>query len=256
MSDDTGGRPLRTRLLAVALALPGLLAVGAGIAATQGVGLAASLGPVLVAVGAVGVFGGILTWALVGRASVPAATARNVADTTASNVDALLGAFDLTDPPAYVPADGEGRDAVRVLYRAGEGPPPATLDPEVRVLGDSPGTRGVALVPVGAAFLDALARDLPGGLGADPETVAGQVADAAVASVELASRVRVDPETTDGRVVVRARGEQFDSGGRDPAVGSLLASALAASQDRPVVLRRETDGPETVYTCSVVESEE
>lgn len=258
MSPDRIDRS-RMRWVAAGLALGGLVATAAGVAATETTALDAALGPVLLSIGAVGIAGGLLTWGLVPRAVVPSATARRVHRAMADNRDALLSVFDLSEDLVYVPT---GRDpsetpeeAVRLLALSESAAPPATVDPDQTVLGSGPSNRGVSLRPSGAGFLTRFYRDLAEDPGEEPELLSEQLADAAVESFDLARRVQVAAETEGETVVFRVRGDAFGTVERDTPVGSFLASGLAVGLERPVSMRVETEEQATVVTCRLLTTE-
>lgn len=235
-----------TRLLAAGLAVIGVAGVGGGVAATETTLLDATLGPVLVAVGVLCLAAGLLTWAFVPHRPVPAETARGVYRALAANQDAVMTSFDLSKKPVYVPTGRDPEetpiDAVRALYLSDDHTAPATIDPDVTVLGSKPISRGIALRPTAGPFLGALYHDLPNGPSDDLEVLAAQLADAAVESFELAASVRVQ-SVEDDTLSFRVKKNTFGQTGSDSPVGSLLASALALERNQPVAL--QTTGGQT-----------
>lgn len=251
----------RTGVLTAGLVGLGVVGVAGGVVATETALLSATLGPVLLSVGAVCLVGGLLAWTLFGEQGIPAATARGVYESLSANQESLLAVFDLSAKPVYVPTgrdpETEPDDAVRVLYLADEVSAPATVDPDVTVLGGGPGQRGVALQPTAGPFLAGLYRDLPAEPSDDIDTLADQLADAAVESLDLAATVRAIADGTTPDAVFEISGQRLGSTARDAPAISFLAAGLAAVLGDPIVLTIDDSDPErTRVSCRRLDVEQ
>lgn len=251
----------RTGVLTAFLVGIGVVGVAGGVVATETALLSATLGPVLLAVGAVCLVGGVLAWTLFGEQGIPATTARGVYESLSANQESLLAVFELSEKPVYVPTgrdpESEPRDAVRVLYLADEVTAPETVDADVTVLGGGPGKRGVALEPAAGPFLARFHRDLPGEPSDDIDTLADQLADAAVESFDLATSVRTVADATSPDAVFEISGQRLGSTTRDSPAISFLAAGLAAVLQAPIVLTVDDRDPErTRISCRRLDAEQ
>lgn len=231
---ESHGRLRRTRHRRTAL---GLLVVGS-------VGLAGAVAfpdvrTVLVALGATGVFGGLLTWYLTPERFVAAAVGERTYAALAENEARLVAELGLRDDRLYVPlTDHPTRRAVLFVPQAGEyGVPDAEALESAFVLTEDPADRGVALYPTGGPLLAELLEGLPGGLAAEPVTICDQVADGLREGFELVDVVRTDVDAEAGRASVAVGGSAWGAVDRfDHPVASLVAVGLAVGLGAPVSL--------------------
>lgn len=205
---------------------------------------------VLFVLGAIGVFGGVLTRYLTPGRFVAAETGERVYAAHADTLGALLEQLGLDDTHEYVPVAGEPPARLFVpQHREHDRPDDDALEHPL-VVGDRGDERGVSIVPAGGTLFREFESSLAGSLGSDPGTVVEQVADALVEGFELARTVDPDVDTAGGRATLSIGGAVYDDADLpDNPLGSLLAVALAEALSTPVRLETGRSGEELVVTC-------
>lgn len=207
---------------------------------------------VLLVLGAIGLFGGVLTYYLTPERFVAATTGERIYASLDDTLAAVSAQLELTDEHVYVPVDGD--PAVRLFVPAHQRytiPDAQTLrDP--LVVGDTDRERGIAVIPTGAYLFDEFERTLTGPFGEDAGTAAAQLADGLVESFELAAVADPDVDAADGRVTVAIEDSVYGGSEHfDNPLASFLAVGLAQAVQAPVstVVHDEgSDGTVTV-TC-------
>jgi hypothetical protein len=241
-TDLADARRTSYRRTALGMAVLGGLAL-AGAAALPGVRT------VLVALGATGLFGALLTHYLTPERFVGASVAGGVYGSLAANLEAIAAELELADAAVYVPVDGEPPARLYVP----EQPPGVAGVPAAEDLRNAfvvtAEHRGLSVRPTGgplrAVFVDATAPvpDTPGEL-------ARAAAEALVEQFELVDAA--DPDVGDRRVSVRVTGSTYGPVDRlDHPVASFLATTVATALDRPVDLEVTADAADGSYlvTC-------
>lgn len=213
------------RKTATALAVVGVAAVAAGF-------LVGGVREVLFVIGAIGMFGGILTWYLTPERVLTVTVSDSLYTALAANGQQLRDELGLQTTPVYVPSP----DGVRLFH-----PQQSDFDlPEeltdVFVTDDA--TRGVSLTPSGQALLEEFERAQATSPGQSPHAAATQLGDALVEQFEIADAVSVGDSSDDDRLVITIEGAAFGSvtSFDHPAV-SVLACGLASTQDAPLAVR-------------------
>jgi hypothetical protein len=219
------------RRTAAGLALVGGLAVGGGL-------LFPLAREVLFIIGAIGLFGGLLTYYLTPERFVAADVAERVYTELAANDADLIADLGLSEERVYLPDAEASGSATLFIPQDADAPLP---DPEDRegliVVTDE--TRGLALRPSGAGLFRELERTLAGPLAESPATLADQVSDALVESFELVDGTERDLDAADGRLTLALRGCAYPNAFDTPPA-SLLGVAFAVGLDRPVRLETAT----------------
>jgi hypothetical protein len=228
------GRVHRTRHRRTAVGLAGI-----GLVALAGAALFPAGRPVLIALGATGLFAGLLTWYLTPERFVAADVGERVYATLAGNEAAIADALGLSTRRRYVPlpADPDREAALYVPQRdADEDLYPDDLARPF-VVPDDPDRRGLALRPTGDPLLAELREATPGGLADDPPTLIDQLADGLREQFELVEAVQPDVEPDDGRASIAVSGSAFGAVDRfDHPVASLVATGLAVGLETTVDL--------------------
>lgn len=226
----------------------GLGAVGA-VAVAGGL-LFPAAREVLFVLGAIGVFGAVLTRYLTPERFVAAETGERIYAAQADTLGDLTEQLGLEATFVYVSVEGEPSARLFVPQHSEHEIPDATSLERPLVVGDRAAERGASFVPIGATLFREFERSLTGSLGSDPATVAEQVADALVEGFELAETAEVSVDGTDGRATVALGGAVYpDADALDNPLGSLLAVALAESLDQPIRLDTARSDDELVVTC-------
>jgi len=226
----------------------GLGAVGTG--AVLGGVLFPAAREVLFVLGAIGVFGAVLTRYLTPERFVAAETGERIYAAQADTLGGLTEQLGLEQTHLYVPVEGTPTARLFVPQHSEYAvPDEATLERPL-VVGDRPAERGASFVPTGATLFRAFERSLTGSLGTAPSTVVEQVVDALIENFELAQSAAVSVDRAAGQATVALTGSVYnDADALDNPLGSLLAVALAESLDRPVQLETARSEAELVLTC-------
>ncbi|WP_201289513.1 hypothetical protein [Halobaculum saliterrae] len=239
-------RVRRTEYRRAALALAGLGAVAVGAAA-----LFPAVREVLLVLGAIGLFGAVLTRYLTPERFVSADVGERVYAALADNEAAVTAELGLQDERVYVPV-GPGDPPARLFVpqrREYEVPDGEALEATF-VVPEEPEARGVAFDPTGGSLYREFTRTVPGEPAEAPTRLVEQLSESCVETFEIADAVETDVDAATGRATVKVTGGAFGAGDRfDDPVGSLIAVGLAVGLDAPVrVESASVDGGYTV-TC-------
>ena len=231
-------RQTRHRRTAFVLALVGSIAVLGGL-------LFPDTREILVAIGATGIFGGILTYYLAPDRFVAAAVGEHVTATAASNAAAISTALGLREGVVYLPGGGAAASRVYVPQYPEYELPAVDDGPFVT----DPDGRGLLLEATGDGLVREFERSVSGAASSNPATLAVQLADALVEGLELVDRA--DPDVDDGRITVAVAGSAFGPVDRfDHPVASFLAVGVDRALETPVTLEvAEREGDEWLITC-------
>ncbi|WP_126663191.1 hypothetical protein [Haloterrigena salifodinae] len=218
-------RQSRYRATAIGLAAIGIVAALGSIAFPDA-------REVLVALGATGLFGALLTYYLTPSRFVAADVGERVYTASTANVAAIGDELGLRDERVYLP----GETAPARLYvpqHADYSLPDERAGPIV-VDDDS---RGLLLEATGAELFRPFERALTGDPAADPAPLAAQLTDGLVEQFELARSAESDVDAGDGRATIAVSDSAFGPIDRfDHPIPSFLAVGFAAGLERPVRL--------------------
>ncbi|GAB6882196.1 hypothetical protein [Halopiger thermotolerans] len=207
------------RQAALALATVGLAMLAGGV-------LLPAERTVLVALGAIGVYGAVLTYYVTPERFVAANVAERIYRTTADNWSTLADALDLQSVRIYRPGDGT-RSPRLCVPRRERGRTPNAPGLEER--------QDQILEPIGAALVREIEHTLSGELAQKPAPLSVQLCDGITDQFELASRANphFDPESNCVTVAISDSTvgplDRFDH-----PIPSILATGLATGLDRPV----------------------
>ncbi|WP_306059817.1 hypothetical protein [Natronococcus wangiae] len=219
-------RQSQYRRTAIGLVAIGLVAIATGIAFPGS-------REVLVALGATGLFGGLLTYYLTPGQFVAASVGERVYAAWAENGAAIASELGLRDERVYLPDDGSATARLYVPLHAAYEPPTDYGGPIVLEEDE----RGLVLTPTGATLFEELRRVLPGDLASAATPLAAQLCDGLVEQFELAGSADADVDPADGRVTVAISDSAFGAVDRfDHPIGSFVAVGLAVGLERPVTL--------------------
>ncbi|MFC7071781.1 hypothetical protein ACFQJ7_10065 [Halovenus rubra] len=212
----------------------GLFAVGA-LTLTLGV-LFSEGQEVLFALGATGLFGGVLTLYLTPSRFVAADVTERVYTAVAANYAALVESLGLTETAVYLP--GESRAAHLYVPQSPEYDIPSLEDgPFVT----APDSRGFLLEATGALLFEEFERASSGPVATQPGELATQLAEAVVEQFELADAINAERDPTGGRLTFRVTGSTLGDLDRlDHPLTSFLAAGCTVALDRPVTLDVDT----------------
>jgi hypothetical protein len=236
-------RTTQYRRTALGLAGLGLVAVVAGV-------LFPGSRSVLFVLGAIGLFGGLLTYYLTPERFIPATVGERVYAAFASTADGVITDLGLSATRVYVPANDETRLFV---------PQHDVFDlPDTDALADTfvatehEDARGFATTPTGARLFEEFDRGRTGPLEDRLRPLADQLVDALVEQFELVDSVRVDIDSEAGRVSFGITGSNYGAVDRfDHPVASFFAVGMARGLDGPTTVS-VTDGDDrSAYVITV-----
>lgn len=221
-----------------------------GVTAVLGGGLLPAARTVLFVLGAIGLFGAVLTGYLTPERFVAAETGERVYAAQAETLSGLTGQLGLEGTSVYVPVDGSPAGRLFVpQHREYTIPDDEQLEKPL-VVGEDADERGASFVPTGGTLFREFERSLTGTLGGDPVTVVDQVADALVEGFELAQTADSSVDIDAGRATLELSDAVYgDAEAVDNPLGSLLSVALAESLAQPVRLETARSGEALVVTC-------
>ncbi len=187
---------------------------------------------VLVAFGATGLFGAVLTYVLTPEQFVAANIGERVYAASAANGAAIATELGLRDDRIYVPDDSG--DTALYIPLSSDYDLPTTADGPFVLEADS---RGLRFEPTGGTLFEEVQRTVIGELATTPGPLATQLCEALTEQFELADVATPDVDPATGRVTVAITNSSFgDVDQFDHPIASLLAVGLATGLDRPVEL--------------------
>jgi hypothetical protein len=233
------------RRSAAALLALGVLAVLGGLVLPIGTEL-------LFILGAVGLFGGAMTWFLTPERLVTATAGRSVYESVADTGARLRAELGLRETSVYVPVDGTGEEVPVRLFvpQSSSYELPASEDlTSLFVLPESRTRRGIAVQPTAARLVREFETAV-GGIADDPSDLGAQLADALVEQFELVDGAEPEIDVEGERITVVVRGSAYDDvAAFDHPVASFLGTGTALGLDRPVTVETAEDGGRTLVTC-------
>ncbi|WP_135306454.1 hypothetical protein [Haloarcula amylovorans] len=206
-----------------------------GVLAVIGAAAVPTIRDVLLALGAVGLFGGVLTYYITPEQFVSADVGRDVYTALAGNEAALVEELGLTADRIYVPPS-PAHDDVRLFVPHDQIDALPNRDALDRVvITDETGAKGVALDPSGGPLFQSFNAALSGGLGETPADLTEQLTDALAEQFELASAITTDIDPDGQRLTVGITDSVYGPVDRfDHPVVSVLAVGLATGLDEPI----------------------
>lgn len=224
-TDYARARAVTYRKTALALAVIGLVAVLGGVVLPD-------VRTVLFVTGAIGLFGGTMTWYLTPERVVPVSVSESVYDGAMTTLTDLKNELGLQPTTVYVPVGDQTRG---FIPRDSDFETPENLS--YVFPNDTSGSEGITFTPTGQE----MAREVTEIRTTQaPETTLGaveQVADSLVEHFEVADQITVEKSTVAREVVISVDEPAFGPLSRlDHPVVSALACAAAQSVDSPVTV--------------------
>lgn len=217
------------RRTALALAGVGVLAVLGGVVLPD-------VRSVLFVTGAIGLFGGILTWYLTPERVVPVGVSESIYEATAATLTGIRNELGLQSVTVYVPV---GEDVRGFIPRHREFELPESVA-SVFVTEDA--ARGVSFCPSGRRLATEFEKARTTHSPEDPPDTVTQLGDALVEQFEIADGVAVQADTGQSRIFVSLRGVAFGPLTRiDHPAASMLACGLADELDSAVLVEHVDD---------------
>lgn len=216
-------------------------AVGLAIVGTVSL-LAAALFPaertVLLALGATGLFGAVLTVFLTPERFVPATVGERIYTTFADNQARLIDTLGLQDERLYVPLREQSGVRLFVPQHTEYDVPDTDVLDRPFVITEESSERGAAFLPCGASLFEEVSSVLNGDPSDSPARLAQQLADALVETFEVADSIST--EVTGEQLTAGVRGSAYGDVERfDHPIASLFATALATQLSTPVELETQ-----------------
>lgn len=223
---------------ALALAGVGIIAVASGLVFPDA-------RSVLFAIGATGLFAGIITYYLTPERLVAVTTGDAVYAAHHATGTALVRELGLEPDRLYVPLDPTTGDAPARLYI----PQSPTYDlpnddqlDDLFVVTSDDTRRGVSIPPTGAALYREFGQIHAGALATDPAVLADQLTDGLVEGFELATRATPEADPDTGRVTVGVIDSALGAVDRfDHPIASFLGVGLAVGLNHPITIDVTTD---------------
>jgi hypothetical protein len=206
---------------------------------------------VLVVLGAIGLFGGLLTYYLTPEQFIPASVGERVYAALADSLAEIGADLALSAHRVYVPTDSTETRLFVPQHETFEVPSDDALE-SAFVAVDDPQSRGLTTAPTGerlfAEFETARTGPLAEGLG----QLASQLTDALVEQFELAEHVRVETDAERGQITFGISGEPYGPLDRfDHPVASFLAVGVAHGLETPVSLTVTEGDDRAAYLVTV-----
>lgn len=229
------------RRSAAGLAGLGVLAIGGGL-------VLPTARTVLFVLGAIGLFGAVLTTYLTPERFVAASVGKAVYGALADNEAALAAELGLSEDHRYVPT-GPARGVRLFVPQAGTDtiPGPGDLQATLVATRDA---NGLALDPSGADLLREFEASLGGDLADVPQSLAEQLSEALAEQFELVRSADPDVDAADGRVSVSITDSAYGRLDRfDHPVPSFLAAGLARGLGETIDLDVAESDDGWIVTC-------
>lgn len=225
-SEYARARQSQYRETALGLAAIGVLAVVSGLLFPDGQ-------EVLFTLGAIGLFGGILTYYLTPSQFIAAEVGERVYAATAANEATIADELGLRDDRIYLPGDDSVLARLYVPQRAEYELP----DDLTSLFVTDTAQRGLVLEPTGSALFKEFERALTAELATEPAALATQLSDGLIEQFELARSAEPDVDAAAGRVTVAITDSAFGAVDRfDHPIASFLAVGLATGLAEPITL--------------------
>lgn len=231
-----------------------LLLGGVGILAVVGGLVVSDARDVLFSLGAIGIFGGILTLYLTPEQFVSATVGRDVYTSLASNEAALAAELGLTDQRVYVPVDTAGTGVRLFVPQHDSYSLPDRDAIEQTIVVSSDGTaNGLSLDPSGSRLFQSFDTAVAGEVSSDPTLLGDQLTDALVEQFELVDYASAEVDPDGHRLTVSVGDSVYGPLDRfDHPVQSFIATGMAHGLEQPVsvsTIESEDRRGEYLVTC-------
>lgn len=224
-SDYARAQKAMHRRTALALAAIGVIAALGGIAFPD-------VRALLFVTGAIGLFGGVLTWYLTPERVVPIGVSESVYDATASTLRGMRDELGLQSLTVYVPVDDRVRGFVP-RHRAFELPE----SPRRVFVTDDGVSRGVSFPPTGQRLADEFDRIRRTQPSADAGGTVEQIGETLIEHFEIAGDVEIERSADASEITVSVQDAAFGSVARvDHPVVSTLACGVVRATQEPVTV--------------------
>lgn len=232
-----------------------------GVVSILGALLLSEVSEILFAIGATGLFAGLLTYYLTPEQFVAASISERISSAYSETLAALITDLGLQETQVYVPVgESPGQQLSAVLLfipQAARYEIPTEPTPGVNV-SDETSARGVIVVPTGGVLLQEFERAIDGSLLTSPAQLADQLAEGVTEQFELADSVSTElapiptkkdlsspeqaPTATETavespaktRLTVVVEEPIFTPGKIDQPIISFVAAGIARAIDAPV----------------------
>lgn len=202
---------------------------------------------VLFALGATGIFSGVLTYVITPERFIAASVGTHLFEAIRAEREAMIDELGLRGEPVYALND----DTVRLFVpREHDGALPTRSDlTDLFVVPDASKRGGVALYPTGGPLFTEFSETTDDSLGSDPQTVAPVITDAVVELFELADGGAADVDAETNRITFEFVGAGLgDPTSIDHPIASFLAVSLVTALEHPVEVDVTESDPLTI-TC-------
>ncbi len=204
---------------------------------------------VLVAIGATGLFGSVLTYYLTPEQFVPASVGEHIYTTSAKNAEAIVDGLELRDDRVYIPGSEATPAKLYVPQRSEYDRPDIDGGPFVV----EPAQRGLLLEATGSSLVSEFEQAVTGGVSTNLSVLSDQLTDALVEQFELATQATPSVDPAGDRITVEVTGSVFGPLDRfDHPIVSFLAVGIARALETPVtveVTASEPAGDSWLITC-------
>lgn len=215
------------RRSAIALALLGTISV-------LGAALFPSVRTVLLTLGAIGLFGAVLTYYLTPEGVITASVGQHIYEATATTGQQLVDELGLQETRVYLPL--AEHDAPARLFVPQHASYEFPEDPTALFVTESDErTHGVTVYPTGASLFEEFVETLTTPLATSPTQLADQLCEGVVEQTELVRSAESDVDADENRLTVAITGSRLGSVTRfDHPVVSFIAVGVAAALETPV----------------------
>lgn len=203
---------------------------------------------IFIALGATGIFAGILTYYLTPEQFVAARVGERVYAACANRETTIIEELGLQTETVYIPREEGEATQLFVPLNADYSLPDEQSSPLVL----ESGKRGLLVKTTGGALFKEFERTVSGELGTRPGDLATQLCDGLVDGFELAARADPDIDMDNQRVTVAITNSAYGAVDRfDHPIGSFLAVGFAIGLNQPVRLTvdRGGDRSDWLVTC-------
>lgn len=235
----------RYRRTAIALCLIGVFSGGVGL-------VVPTAQRVLLAIGATGVFAGVMTYYLSPTEFVAATIGDRLVEANVATLNAFVQTLGLSGTLVYVPTtDTPNRtDVITFLPQATAYIIPSNLTPGI-VPGADASEQGIATVPVGGLLLDEFTRALTGEMAREPAALGEQLGEAITDQFELAATVDTEVALTSETTVSNETNDANESTGSDATAAPTESESVSETATDPVPAGRLTVvGTEPVFATA------
>ena len=206
---------------------------------------------ILLSLGAIGLFSGVLTYYLTPERFIAADIGKQVYETLSSNELRLTEELSLTENQVFVPVDAPEYARLFIPQHEQYEVPPSEALANVLVIPDDPQQRGISFTPSGSNLYEEFTGSRSGTPPNVPTEILSELTDGLVELFEIVDSTALDLDTESGRASVTITNSAYGGSTQfDNPAASFIAVGLASALETPISVTITAGNSDEEFTAT------